>query len=233
MPSLISQQDVEGFREPLELLQKHGALSAKLTLDQLKRALPPRQVQIVDTILNLDPSDFGIHIPRFGLESVPRELVAVPEQRYLVDGQHQSLIGRYVPKAVYEAFEQMARAFAHEHPGRQLLVESGYRSPAFQVIVFVQWLALYEYDLAKTIRHASPPAYSQHCLATNTAIDIMNIDGLPTDTDPEAFQSTIEYHWLKQHAHSYHFVESMPQNGQSGMRYEPWHWQYQHKESPT
>jgi hypothetical protein len=64
--------------------------------------------------------------------------------------------------------------------------------------VFINWLINgYGGDIARTIRHASPPNYAQHTMASKAAIDFKNVDGSPSGDNPEF-----------------------------GMRAEPWHWQY-------
>ena len=114
-----------------------------------------------------------------------------------------------------------------EHPGRTLLVGACYRSPAYQIVVFINWLISgYDGDIAKTIRHASPPTYSQHTIASKAAIDFKTIDGLPSDDHPEDFKGTAEYAWLRQHANEFDFYESWLEGNKFGMRAEPWHWQY-------
>jgi LAS superfamily LD-carboxypeptidase LdcB len=75
-------------------------------------------------------------------------------------------------------------------------------------------------------RHASPPAYSQHTIASKAAIDFKNVDGSPSDTDPGDFAYTAEYAWLREHAVQFQFYESWPPGNEFGMRAEPWHWQY-------
>ena len=81
-------------------------------------------------------------------------------------------------------------------------------------------------DIAKTIRHASPPRYSQHTIASKAAIDFMNIGGSPASGNLEGFKDTVEYAWLRQHGDEFSFYESWPEGNEYGMRAEPWHWQY-------
>jgi zinc D-Ala-D-Ala carboxypeptidase len=121
----------------------------------------------------------------------------------------------------------MNDAFIGEHPDRALLIVSCYRSPAYQVAVFIVWLVNhYDGDVGQTIRHASPPRYSQHTIASKAAIDFKNVDGSPSVHDPGDFKDTVEYAWLRRRAGSFGFYESWPEGNEFGMRAEPWHWQY-------
>lgn len=215
------------FRAALEDLKKKGLLTPSLTLDQLNSALSAEQKQVVQQVLDLNPEDYGVHTPFIGVEPVPADLIVVKDQRYTENGVVQTLGPKYVPGQAYEAFQRMNAAFQHSYPMRELLIESAYRSPAMQVMTFLNWCAsAYGGDVAKTIRHASPPAYSQHTSATKTAIDILNVDGSPSHDHPEDFKKTVEYAWLQTHANRYGFYESWPEGNLYGMRAEPWHWQY-------
>ena len=121
----------------------------------------------------------------------------------------------------------MNDAFMAGHPNRMLLIQSCYRSPAYQIAVFINWLIMgYGGDIANTIRHASPPNYSQHTIASKAAIDFKNVDGSPSSDNLDDFKYTVEYAWLRQHGSEFGFYESWPEGNEFGMRAEPWHWQY-------
>jgi hypothetical protein len=98
--------------------------------------------------------------------------------------------------------------------------------PADLVKVTGQLINGYGGDIAKTIRHASPPNYSQHTIASKAAIDFKNVDGSPSPDNPEDFKDTVEYAWLRRHGSEFSFYESWPEGNEFGMRAEPWHWQY-------
>lgn len=91
----------------------------------------------------------------------------------------------------------------------------------------LDWLInAYDGDIARTIRHASPPSYSQHTIASKAAIDFKNVDGSPSGYQPEDFKDTVEYAWLRRRGNEFNFYESWPEGNEFGMRAEPWHWQY-------
>jgi LAS superfamily LD-carboxypeptidase LdcB len=219
---------IRGLAETLGLLQEQGILTPTTTLDALNAQLTAGQQAIVDQLVNLEPLDYGVATPYAGdLEPVPADLVKLSGQQYSENGEQKTLGDKHVPRHVFDAYTAMNNAFMAGHPGRRLLVVSCYRSPAYQVSVFVTWLVnAYGGDVGKTIRHASPPRYSQHTIASKAAIDFGNVDGSPSDAHPEDFKETVEYAWLRQHASDFGFYESWLEGNAYGMRAEPWHWQY-------
>ncbi|MGF7228854.1 MAG: M15 family metallopeptidase [Candidatus Saccharibacteria bacterium] len=218
---------VASWLRTIKTLRSKHALPAYIRFDELRAMLSQEQNRMVSDLLAIKPSAYGLTTPFSGLDEVPEDLVTVHGQHYLAEGKTKTLHDPYLPRKVHDAFAAMKAAFETDYPGRTLLVESGYRSPAYQVVVFFNWLArFYDGDVAKTLHHVALPAYSQHCSATHTALDIENIEGLPTNQDLEGFKDTIEYHWLAAHAADFGFYESYPKDNQEGMRWEPWHWQY-------
>ena len=216
------------FLARLGALSEEGILTPVVTLDELGSLLTAGQRAMVDQIISLKPQDYGVSTPYAGdLEPVPADLVRVTGQRYTADGESRTLGEKYVPRHVFDAYTAMNDAFTARRPGRRLLIESCYRSPAYQVAVFVNWLVTgYGGDIAATIRHASPPSYSQHTIASKAAIDFKTVDGSPSHARPEDFRDTAEYAWLRRHAGEFRFYESWPEGNEFGMRAEPWHWQY-------
>jgi len=224
----FDQSTLKTFPATLELLEEQGILTPTVTLDQLGPFLTTAQRAVADQIMDLDPRDYGVHTPYAGdLEPVPANLVKVVGQQYTEHGQQHTIGEKYVPRHIFVAYVRMNAAFMAEHRKRRLLIQSCYRSPAYQVVVFIDWLvSVYAGDITKTIRHASPPRYSQHTIASKAAIDFRNIDGSPSSDNLEGFKDTVEYAWLRQHGEEFGFYESWPEGNEFGMRAEPWHWQY-------
>lgn len=224
----FDEELLRGLLARLDQLEAAGVLTPVITLDRLREFLSDGQRVLVEQVINLRPGDYGVTAPYAGdLEPVPPDLVRVSGQQYNQHGQRRALGDKYVPRHVFTWYLALNEAFTDEHPGRRLLIGSCYRSPAYQVAVFVSWLVTrYQGDIAQAIRHASPPAYSQHTIASKAAIDFKNVDGAPSDTDPGGFARTAEYAWLREHAGRFRFHESWPPGNEFGMRAEPWHWQY-------
>jgi LAS superfamily LD-carboxypeptidase LdcB len=216
------------FPATFESLEEQGVLTPIVTLERLMPFLTTRQQAIVDQVINLKPQDYGVKTPYAGdLEPVPADLVKVSGQQYTEQGERKTLATKYVPRHIFEAYLRMDEAFMVAHPRRKLLIQSCYRSPAYQVAVFIDWLiSAYHGDIAEAIRHASPPNYSQHTIASKAAIDFKSVDGPPSSHHPEDFKDTVEYAWLRQRGGEFSFYESWPEGNEFGMRAEPWHWQY-------
>lgn len=224
----FDESTLKSFPATLKLLEEQGVLTPTVTLDQLGPFLTTAQRAVADQIMDLDPRDYGVHTPYAGdLEPVPADLVKVVGQQYTEHGEQKAIGEKYIPRRVFNAYVRMNAAFMIEHRKRRLLIQSCYRSPAYQVVVFIDWLvSVYAGDIAKTIRHASPPRYSQHTIASKAAIDFRNIDRSPSSDNLEGFKDTVEYAWLLQHGEEFRFYESCPEGNKYGMRAEPWHWQY-------
>jgi hypothetical protein len=106
--------------------------------------------------------------------------------------------------------------------GRSALVSSGYRSPVFQAMLLV-WLASnHAGDLDVALRHAHPPAISEHCLPDDHALDLTTA-GAPAER-PEHFATTPEYEWMRERGPEFGFVESYPAATRDPVGPEPWHW---------
>jgi LAS superfamily LD-carboxypeptidase LdcB len=224
----FDESTLKTFPATFDLLEQQGILTPTVTLDRLRAGLGHDQRAIVDQIIDLDPRDYGVRTPYAGdLEPVPADLVKVSGQQYTEHGEQKTIGEKYIPRHIFDAYVRMNDAFMTEHRDRRLLVQSCYRSPAYQVAVFINWLINgYDGDIAKTIRHASPPRYSQHTIASKAAIDFKTIDGSPSSGTPEDFKDTIEYAWLREHGGEFSFYESWPEGNEFGMRAEPWHWQH-------
>ncbi|HEX6448803.1 MAG TPA: D-alanyl-D-alanine carboxypeptidase family protein [Trebonia sp.] len=224
----FDESALKTFPATFEFLEEQGVLTPTITLDALRTLLSAGQRAIVDQIIDLKPQDYGVKTPYAGdLEPVPADLMKVCGQQYIEHGERKTIGEKYIPRHIFEAYVHMNEAFMAGQPNRQLLIASCYRSPAYQVAVFIDWLInAYHGDIAKTIRHASPPNYSQHTIASKAAIDFKNVDGSPSDYHPEDFRDTVEYAWLRRHGGEFGFYESWLENNEFGMRAEPWHWQF-------
>lgn len=219
---------LQSFAGTFSALKAQGVLSPIMTLESLKAGLTAVQQSVVDQIMTLKPLDYGVKTPYAGdLEPVPDDLVKVSGQQYTENGEQKTLDDKYVPGHIFKAYKRMNRAFTTDQPTRKLLILACYRSPAYQVVVFINWLTNnYAGDIARTIRQVSPPNYSQHTIAHKAAIDFKTVDGSPSEDHPEDFAKTIEYAWLCQHASRFDFYESWSDANAFNMRAEPWHWQY-------
>ena len=134
----FDESTLKNFPATFESLEQQGILTPTVTLDRLRAKLSADQQVIIDQIINLNPRDFGVDTPYAGdLEPVPADLVKVSSQQYTEHGEQKTLSDKYVPRHIFGAYVRMNDAFMAEHRNRRLLIQSCYRSPAYQVAVFI------------------------------------------------------------------------------------------------
>jgi hypothetical protein len=191
----------------------------------LFRLLSSDEKLFAKKILKIDPTQYGSKVPYLGISKVPASLVAVKNQKYFYEEKMKKIATQYVPKLVFGAYQELNRALFKE-TGRKICIESGYRSPAYQLIVFLRYLHFYDFDLKQTIQRSALPGYSEHGFPKRQALDFINQDGIPDDLGLLDFSKTLEYKWLTKNADTFGFFLSYPQNNKLGMIFEPWHWHF-------
>jgi LAS superfamily LD-carboxypeptidase LdcB len=206
--------------------KKH--IAEKLTFPQLRKLLNKEEYEIVVRVVNGNPKKLGFRGPRYGIQPVPKDLIIVSKQSYKRNNKTHVLRPQLVPKKVFKAYLSLTRELKKE-TGRTLLIESAYRSPANQSIVFLHYLKLNNWNIAKTASRVALPGYSEHGYPTNQALDFMTLQGVPTDKNPLAFQNTAEYKWLLKRAQEFGFYLSYPKGNKWGVMFEPWHWSFRKK----
>ena len=222
----FSETDRRNIYKFLEDVSK-SSINALSIEDELWNLTSRETKSLIDRILALDPSEYGFRGKELPKEAVPSDAIKIESHASKSSGEYELDSNAYLPKRVFAAFDRMADAFSRENPGRKLLVGSGYRSPAFQIVTLLYILAkVYDFDLNYTLKRVAMPRYSQHCLASSTAVDILNVDGEPSDEDPQKFSESIEYAWLLKNAGKFNFSESYPPHNKDGIMWEPWHWQF-------
>ncbi|MFH1046881.1 MAG: D-alanyl-D-alanine carboxypeptidase family protein [Patescibacteria group bacterium] len=207
---------------------KSSANRLIIRFDQLYNRLSPEQVAIVRRIILTDPRQLGFRGPFVGLSAPPDNLVLVGGQEFkrIVGGMRRIIAPQYVPHPVLVAFRQLNRALCRECIGCRLLIESGYRSPAYQAVVFLQSLVRHDFDLLETARHVALPGFSEHSRPRRQALDLATPLGSSISGFGPDFAATREYAWLIRQAHRFRFVLSYPPDNPFGITFEPWHWRY-------
>lgn len=119
----------------------------------------------------------------------------------------------YVISSARDAFVKMANAAALD--GVELVVDSGYRSAAYQRRIYQRKMGEGDdfYDIARGV---APPGYSEHMLGTT-------LDLVPSKW---TFHGTPAEKWLLENGGDFAFVQSYPQRSDRGFTWEPWHWKY-------
>ena len=214
------------------LAKVDGRPRAKIiSFQRLFGKLNSKEKEFVKKFLMIDPRRHGFKGASLGMTRIPVNLVVLKKQIYALRRGRVAVDEQYVPRPVFDAYRKLNQALKKE-TGKKLLIGSGYRSPAYQVIIFFRYLKFYGFDFSKTIKRVALPEYSEHCMPQRQALDFLTTEGIPTDERPFDFEETKEYCWLRKNAQQFGFFLSYPRGNRDGMAYEPWHWRFE-KHSPN
>lgn len=191
-----------------------------MAFKELYQGLNQTQSDFLDRVRAIKPSDLdfdpAIHFKKILGQQITRgeKLEVLPPQ--------------YLPQNVYEAYLKMMSAMKKDL-GRRLYVESGYRSPAYQLYTFLYYCPKHHYSLKETNEWVALPGHSEHGNPAVQAIDFINEQGINGDSDfgqtAADFDVLPEFQWLQQNAHLFGFELSYPK-GHKTTTYEPWHWRF-------
>jgi LAS superfamily LD-carboxypeptidase LdcB len=191
--------------------------------------------RVVQRIFAISPGELGFKGPFHTLE-MPDNLVKIPARTYGLNGGEKYTASQYCPDASYKDYLRMMAQMRRDL-GRELFIESGYRSPGMQAYLFLFYLARnHRYSLQETARLVAFPGYSEHGDPVNNALDFVNADGISGENpgqSAEDFARLPEYHWLIQHAQKFNFYLSYPRENPWGISFEPWHWHWEKPVLPT
>jgi D-alanyl-D-alanine carboxypeptidase len=172
-----------------------------------------------------------VRLPYRGIAQGSPDLVALGAQWVKIQGRQVQLPPQFLPKKVHERYLEMMSAM-ERRIGKRLLVESGYRSSAYQLYLFLFYLKNHDYSIRETVKWVALPGYSEHGAPEHQAIDFINSDGISGETDPAAFENLEEYRWLLENAGRFGFVLSYPK-ARPGVTFEPWHWRCETRYNPA
>jgi LAS superfamily LD-carboxypeptidase LdcB len=210
-----------------------------MSWERLQSILSAEQFELIQQLTALNPAEYGFKGDRVATTDQPREAftLTVPQTyreavRVTKDGVEsvdiveKATLPQFVPTPAYEALERLNGAM-QEAIGKQVLVESGYRSPAYQMMLFLTFLRdEYGYDIELTTKRVALPDYSEHSSFEAPALDVQSADALPVIDDPTSFELMPEFVWLQQNAQQFGFRLSYPRDNDKGVMYEPWHWRF-------
>ena len=124
-----------------------------------------------------------------------------------------------VDPMLWKAFKRLSSDY-QKAAGQSLVIISGYRSPAYQSMLYVNELQKHNFDARATRRVIMLPGKSEHQSNSRAAIDIAN-------RGREKSLSDSSYRWLVSHAEQYGFFISYPKTtSHKSMEFEPWHWHF-------
>ncbi len=218
------ERQVEALPEDQRVLVDYDYLLGKLNF---------LEKMVVRRIFTIPPGELGFQGPFHGLKK-PVNLVKIAPWTYKQYGRELSTGTQYCPEASYNDYLRMMAQMRRDL-GRELFIESGYRSPGFQAFNFLRYLVIsHDYSLMRTARLNALPGYSEHGDPVNNALDFINAEGISGENPgqtAEDFERLPEYQWLLKHAHEFNFYLSYPRGNPWGISFEPWHWHWE-KPSP-
>lgn len=204
-----------------------------ISFTDLYTFVSPTEKEFIDYFLGLDPHDFGFKGAFLGITDVPKELVIIRNQKIkstqasLDDDQGKPGIisPQFIPKNTFTGFGKLNAAIEKDL-GKSLRIESGYRSPAYQLLTLFIFLEHNNFNTDKVFKLVAFPGYSEHGYPPKQALDLMTEEGIPTVDQPLELVKTDEYKWLLTYANDYGFYLSYPENNADGITFEPWHWHF-------
>jgi hypothetical protein len=194
-----------------------------LTFKELESPLNSEEKRFLRAFRDLRAREIGVRIPFLGFSQGEKDLVRVDGQKIRMNGELKELPPQFLSPQVYQAYRFMMRAMERDI-GRQLFVESGYRSSAHQLYLFIFYLSNHNYSIRETVKWVALPGYSEHGDPEHLAIDFINSNGINGEKNVAEFEALPEYQWLLKNADRFGFVLSYPKNAPAGITYEPWHW---------
>jgi len=210
--------------DPFIAERKDAGNAPLLTFEELYAPLQPAQIQFLEQFRQLDPHAVGGTSRKLPLPSTQDRFVRLDNQNVVREGKPAPLDAQYLPASAYEAYLKMMAAMEMEI-GKRLLVESGYRSPAYQLYLFLFYMPKHGYSIRETNRFVALPGFSEHGSPARQAIDFITPAGINGDERPAEFEELQEYGWLLSRAERFGFHLSYPRGGPSA--FEPWHWHYE------
>lgn len=216
--------------DPLIKERDEKSTLATLTFDELYAPLNDKESRFLKSFQGLDAKALNVKIPFRGIATGKEPLKKITGQkvRYgnIQNGKTHELSVQYLPEPVYKRYKDMMTAMQKDI-GKRLLIESGYRSSAYQLYLFLFYLKNHNYSIRETVKWVALPGYSEHGAPAHQALDFINESGINGDGNPKEFEDLSEYHWLLKHASEFGFVLSYPKIDQTnGITFEPWHWRF-------
>ncbi|HQT82856.1 MAG TPA: D-alanyl-D-alanine carboxypeptidase family protein, partial [Candidatus Paceibacterota bacterium] len=178
-----------------------------ITFGALGKLLTGSERTLIARLRSTNPATLGFKGRFFGIRKVPTDLVALRRQTYQLDGKAKKIETQYLPPAPYAAFKKLQQALRKE-TGTILFAGSGYRSPAYQLVVFLWNVRREHFNVAKVATKVALPGYSEHGNPKRQAIDFTLAKESSKKNKTTMFSNSREYRWLIKNANRFHFYES-------------------------
>lgn len=216
--------------EPLIAERKDQGTAPTLIFEEMYASLKSEQIGFLEEIRRLDPAELKGSSRKLPPPSAGDLFARLDHQQVLKEGRPTLLDPQYLPQPVFEAYQKMMAAMEQDL-GKRLLVESGYRSAAYQLYLFLFYMPKHGYSIRETNRHVALPGCSEHGAPSRQALDFITPGGINGEDRPEEFEELQEYGWLHARAREFGFYLSYPRpstsSGQAASAFEPWHWHWE------
>ena len=220
----LLQSTMRGL-DPLIRAKKQDGAANVLTWEELLQPLDDGQRAFISAFRALRADTLGATSHYFGEPDHPPEVAPVGPQQVTANGQPKTLDPQFLPRPAHNAYLRLMQAMERDL-GKRLLVESGYRSPAYQLYLFLFYLPKHGFSIRDTNRFVALPGHSEHGAPQRQAIDFINQAGINGEDHPEEFEALPEYRWLQEHAGQFGFALSYPRDNPYHTSFEPWHWHH-------
>ncbi len=228
----LPDRDIQQVRNLLKKLEpliqereKKKNLST-LTFPELYAPLDQDEKKFLKKFQALKGKKLNVKIPFREIATGQEKLVTITGQKVKIKNEEKELPPQFLPEEVSLHYNDMMSAMKKDI-GKRLYVESGYRSSAYQLYLFIFYLQNHAYSIRETVKFVALPGYSEHGSPNHQAIDFINEEGINGEDHPEEFEILEEYRWLNANAARFGFVLSYPKNAPNGITFEPWHWRYE------
>lgn len=211
--------------EPIIEQYKQDGTANLLAWETLYAPLSDKQRSFLDDFRSLKASSLGATSHYFGKVNQDN-LAPVGSQTILKNGKIEPVNPQYLPELVLISYRKMMEAM-QQSLGKKLLVESGYRSPAYQLYLFLYYMPNHDISIKETNRFVALPGHSEHGYPPQQAIDFINEHGINGEEIAEEFEVLPEYEWLQKNAVNYGFTLSYPRDNAYNTAFEPWHWHFE------
>jgi hypothetical protein len=162
---------------PLVDRRKADGTAPLITFDELYLRLTPGQTAFLEEFRRIDPALLNGSSRRLPSPPPAQPFVRIDRQAVWRDGRLERMDIQYLPLEAYEAYRKMTAAMEADL-GKRLLVESGYRSPAYQMYLFLFYMPKHGYSVRETNRHVALPGCSEHGSPAFQAIDFITPAGI-------------------------------------------------------
>jgi LAS superfamily LD-carboxypeptidase LdcB len=170
----------------------------------------------LDALLELRPHEFWRPIG-------PDELFELDEELILESRRDEPIYRHLVHHEILDSLKDLIRTA--NDTGLSLRVQSAYRSPSYQNLLWKLSVRQYQSNLGRAAFAVAPPCFTEH--STGRAVDFATAGGV------SRFAESAEYHWLRQHAAEWGWFQSFRQDtgavsnpSESGFFVEPWHFHH-------